>query len=212
MVLRQRAEQMCWTLIESMAGMLAVMRREPTVSARCGRRSTPPATCRRRGSPGIRSTQRGSNRSSRRATPPRPGTRVRSSDSTRQRASCARPSSGSQTRDSSVPSTGFARSRALWCSVSEDAFEVAAQVVDGLEHQAGSFAALDNTNAPWSTVWVWRARLAALTSTTARRLRPGQQPSRPRGSRRARRCSPHTRHAPPGWCRTPPGSWSPPDR
>ncbi|MGA7758404.1 MAG: BTAD domain-containing putative transcriptional regulator [Ilumatobacteraceae bacterium] len=33
MVLRQRSQQMCWTLIESMAGMLAVMRREPTTSA-----------------------------------------------------------------------------------------------------------------------------------------------------------------------------------
>lgn len=33
LVLRQRAAQMCWTLIESMAGMLAAMRREPETAA-----------------------------------------------------------------------------------------------------------------------------------------------------------------------------------
>jgi predicted ATPase/DNA-binding SARP family transcriptional activator len=33
MVLRQRSDQTCWVLIESMAGMLAMMRREPTTSA-----------------------------------------------------------------------------------------------------------------------------------------------------------------------------------
>ena len=33
LALRQRATQMCWTLIESMAGMLAVMQREPATAA-----------------------------------------------------------------------------------------------------------------------------------------------------------------------------------